>query len=136
MPLCLIAEDNPVNWMIMQNQMKKLGFEIVLCKNGREALNFCTTQRLPDMILLDGYMPEMDGIEFLERFRALPGQEGVYIVFCSSSLEREDIERALTIRADCHYPKPIRNEQLLEAIESWQKRIAVSGHAALAEKKG
>lgn len=116
MKTCLIAEDNPVNWMAAQNICKKLGFETFVCENGRDALTHCEQRGLPDLIVLDGYMPEMNGLEFLHAFVDLPGQEAVLVVFCSSSMERDDIEEALRIRADCHIPKPIDQERLVDEL--------------------
>lgn len=107
---CLIVEDNPVNWMIMQNQLKKLGLASTVCSNGREALDYCASHPLPPLILLDGTMPVMDGITFLKHFCKLPGQRTTVVVFCSSSLDLPDVQKALEIRADCHFPKPLTPE--------------------------
>lgn len=116
MRICLIVEDNPVCWMIMQNQMQKLGYSTVLCMNGREALDYCEKFSMPPLILLDGYMPGMDGLTFLREIRAREGGNAPYIIFCSSSMDREDVDEALSIGADCHIPKPLDPEQLIAVV--------------------
>lgn len=122
MTICLIVEDNPLNWRIMQNQCNKLGLQTVVRYNGLEALEYCKKNPMPDLILLDGYMPEMDGISFLRAFRQLPNADIPYIVFCSSSLDRADVAIALDNGAECHFPKPITRDQILYAVKQVELR--------------
>lgn len=126
---CLIVEDNPVNWMIMQNQLKKLGLRADICMDGHEALEYCQKQRIPHLILLDGYMPGMDGITFLKALRAMPGGAAPFVLFCSSSLDRVDVAEALRCGADCHFPKPISREQMLLALEQARIRAGIAADA-------
>jgi two-component system, chemotaxis family, chemotaxis protein CheY len=125
---CLIVEDNPLNWMIMQNQATKLGLQVTVCTNGLEAIDYCKQNAMPELILLDGYMPEMDGISFLREMREMPNGKKPYVVFCSSSLDIADVTRALDIGAECHFPKPITRDQIVYAIKQVEARIA---HPAL-----
>lgn len=119
---CLIVEDNPVNYMVMQNQLNKLGFKTIVAINGKEALNYCFSNPLPDLLLVDGYMPEMDGITFIKAFRELRGNDTSLIVFCSSSVDKVDIEEALRIGANLHYAKPITQEQYHTLIDLIHKQ--------------
>ncbi len=96
----LIVEDNPVNYMIMRNQLEKLGVVAHVCLHGKEAMDYCITHGMPDLILLDGFMPEMDGIAFLSWIRNYPGGDAPYILFCSSSLDKIDVDEALRLGAD------------------------------------
>ncbi len=120
---CLIIEDNPVNYMIMQNQLAKFGLPAVVCIDGQEGLDYCTSQPLPHLILLDGYMPNMDGITFLRKLRALPDGDRPYVLFCSSSMDKISVKDAMVAGADCHFPKPIKNEQMMEVITAVKKRF-------------
>jgi len=122
MTTCLIAEDNPLNWMIMQSQALKLGLHVVVCTNGADALTYCQNNQLPELILLDGYMPQMDGSVFLQHLRQLPGGDMPYVVFCSSSLEQEDVGLVLDQGAECHFPKPITRDQIVYAIKQVEQR--------------
>lgn len=107
----------------MQNQALKLGLQVKVCVNGREALDYCRANPMPELIILDGYMPEMDGISFLKRMRVLPGGERPYVVFCSASLERVDVALALDEGAECHFPKPITRDQIVYAVKQVQNRF-------------
>ena len=119
---CLIVEDAPVNWMVMQNQLAKLGVQATVCTDGQQALIHCQTQPMPALILLDGYMPGMDGISFLKILRAMPGGEKPYVLFCSSSLDKSSVDEALACGADCHFPKPIRQEHLISVLKEVMER--------------
>ena len=120
---CLIVEDNPLNLRIMQSQAHKLGLNVHICTNGVEALNFCRTNPMPPLIILDGSMPEMDGVTFLHHMRALPQGDIPYVVFCSASLERHEVAEALDVGAECHLPKPITRDQLTYAVKQAQNRM-------------
>ncbi len=122
----LIVEDNPVNWMIMQNQLSKLGLQPFICHNGLEALEYCKKQLMPDLLLVDGYMPVMDGIEFIKQLRKTKGGDKPYIVFCSSSLEKEDIAVALELGANMHLPKPVDMEELSKIVSELKNSKTVS----------
>lgn len=129
---CLIVEDNPVNYMIMQNQMAKFGLRADICENGREAVEYCRAFGMPQLVMLDGYMPEMDGLDFLKWLRAQPDGEKSYVLFCSSSLERVSVADAFAHGADCHFPKPIRPEQLQQVMDALKQRFGGSSACMLA----
>ncbi len=125
----LIVEDNPVNYAIMRNQLLKNGARPDMCMNGREAMDYCIAHGMPDLILLDGYMPEMDGIAFLKWIRNYPGGDQPYILFCSSSVDKIDVQEAMRLGANIHLPKPIRQEDLAAVI------AAVTGHIREARQR-
>ncbi len=122
MTTCLIVEDNPLNWMIMEKHAAKLGLDVSVCVNGVEALNHCNSHPMPELILLDGSMPEMDGISFLKHMRALPNGNKPYVVFCSSSLDHDEVRLALEVGAECHFPKPISGDQIAYALKQIEYR--------------
>ena len=77
----LVAEDNPVNQQVIARLLARLGHEVALAGNGREALEAMTRDRF-DAVLMDVQMPEMTGFEAAEAIRrAEPAADGV----CRSS---------------------------------------------------
>lgn len=110
MTSCLIIEDNPVNWMIMKNQASKLGFQTQVCDNGVEALRHINEHGMPELILLDGFMPEMDGLTFLEHFSQFSDKAQALVIFCSSSMDKPDVDKALASGAHQHFSKPLQPE--------------------------
>ena len=98
MKSCLIVDDSRVIRKVARNIMEDLGFEAEEAENGQVALEACQ-KRQYDAILLDWYMPVMNGIDFLRAMRA----EGVYAAGPSGSVVLpvdERIESKRTIHVD------------------------------------
>lgn len=99
----MLVDDNEVDLKINSKiiTISKLFNEIILCKSGEEALIYLNTHidqedRLPDFVLLDIQMPEMDGFEFLEVFAKFPRSltDKCLIAILSSTLDFGDIKKA------------------------------------------
>ena len=59
----LIAEDEKINYFLLQTMLKKMDYEIIWARNGLEAITICMDHPEIDLILMDIKMPVMDGIE-------------------------------------------------------------------------
>ncbi len=99
----MLIDDNEVDLKINSKiiTISKLFDEIILCMSGEEALSYFNDHldnepALPDFILLDIQMPEMDGFEFLEYYKQLPKSvtEKALIAILSSTLDFGDIKKA------------------------------------------
>jgi len=99
----MLIDDNEVDLKINSKiiNISKLFDEIIICHSGDEALTYLNKhiddeQNLPDFILLDIQMPEMDGFEFLEIFKKFPDRlkEKCLITILSSTLDFGDIKKA------------------------------------------
>ncbi len=99
----MLVDDNDIDLKINSRiiSMTKLFDEIILCQSGEESLAYLNTNandshKLPDFILLDIQMPEMDGFEFLEIYKNLPKNlsENCKIAILSSTLDFGDIKKA------------------------------------------
>lgn len=98
----MVIDDNPVDLYIAKKILEKTSFadEILAYNSAIDALQYLRNnngeQALPDVILVDIYMPEMSGFEFMEAYRDLPAELKrhckVYII--SSSIDSKDIRRA------------------------------------------
>ncbi|WP_114792736.1 response regulator [Niabella yanshanensis] len=101
--LILIVDDDYVYKLVTRRMISLCcsNAEIIFAENGREAIDILQgmiqgpSQRLPDIILLDIEMPEMNGWEFLRAFSSLPGQavKDIKIYVASSSIDDLDRER-------------------------------------------
>jgi CheY-like chemotaxis protein len=111
----LLAEDSPVNQIIALHMLKKLGYGAQIANNGLEALQAQERHRF-DLVLMDIQMPEMDGIEATRIIRERwPDGPAIIVV---TSLELESYrEKCLSAGADDIITKPIRKDELHEAIE-------------------
>ena len=68
----LIVEDNPVNARLLALMLHAQGYQTVMTRNGREALATVAETQDIQLIITDYMMPEMDGLEFIVKVRALP----------------------------------------------------------------
>jgi two-component system chemotaxis response regulator CheY len=109
MKSCLIVDDSKVIRMVAGRILRDLNFETAEAEDGRVALDYCI-EKLPDAILLDWNMPNMDGIEFLRELRKLPGGDRPVVVFCSTENDIDHIQQAILAGANEYIMKPFDSE--------------------------
>jgi CheY-like chemotaxis protein/anti-sigma regulatory factor (Ser/Thr protein kinase) len=113
----LLAEDNVVNQKLALRLMKQLGYRADLASNGVEAIE--SVQRQPyDVVLMDVQMPEMDGLEASRHITASwPTGKRPRIVAMTANAMQGDREMCLAAGMDDYLTKPIRVDQLIEALQ-------------------
>jgi PAS domain S-box-containing protein len=121
----LVVEDNAVNQEVACAMLKELGCTLAVAGNGREALD-ALREHAFDIVFMDCQMPEMDGFEAVQRFRrsaaagyATPGD--VPIVALTANALAGDAERCLAAGFSDYLAKPVRREQLDNALARWVK---------------
>ncbi len=100
----LVAEDNPINRVILKEQLEMLGCSVVTAADGREALALFDPERF-DVVLTDINMPQLDGLSLVRQLR----QQGaaVPVIGASANATPEDRERGLVAGMDSYLVKPI-----------------------------
>lgn len=116
----LVAEDNKVNQMVIRETLSKLGHEVHLVGSGKAALEALHQQSYP-LVLMDLQMPEMDGLEATQLIRRQLG-EGPWIVALTANAFTEDRERCLRAGMNDYLSKPVRREELEQAIQRARMR--------------
>jgi two-component system chemotaxis response regulator CheY len=106
---CLVVDDSVVIRKVACRILEEMEFGTAEACDGREALEYCK-RGMPDAILLDWNMPVMDGIEFLNELRALPGGDQVAVVFCTTENDLQHIQDALAAGANEYIMKPFDSE--------------------------
>jgi CheY-like chemotaxis protein len=114
----LLAEDNPVNQVVAVRLLQKLGHNVTLVPNGREALTKLAAENF-DLALMDVQMPEMDGFEATRALRAKEAATGQHIpiIAMTAHAMKGDRERCLKAGMDGYVAKPIRLAELSQVIE-------------------
>ena len=97
MKTCLVVDDSSVIRKVARRILEGMNFEIIEAEDGAEALGKCQ-EKLPDVVLLDWNMPNMDGIQFLRTLRKMPGGDRPKVVFCTTENDVGHIARALPRR--------------------------------------
>ncbi len=123
----LVAEDNPVNQKLITRILERAGHVVTIACNGIEAVATYNAGHF-DLILMDGQMPDMDGLQATEKIRLKEGRMGrrVPIIALTAHALKGDRERFLAAGMDDYLTKPIHQRELFEAIER-----ALEAHATL-----
>jgi len=108
----LVVDDDESIRELVNMALSDEGYEVVMAAEGSLALELIRT-RPPDLILLDMRMPDMDGGEFAEAYRQLPGQRAPLIVLTAA---RDAADRAAQLEADAFLPKPFDLQALLDVV--------------------
>lgn len=117
----LVVEDHPANQKYVQKLFAKLGYDVALASNGREAVGMALTERY-DLIFMDIQMPIMDGIQAsYEILGSLEEHEQPTIIALTGSAEPEIQEQCLNVGMKDIIWKPVKRDQVTEAIIKWQK---------------
>jgi len=109
----LVADDDPIFRILMQRNLQKFGFEVVLAENGSMAAEILTRSDGPRLALLDWMMPELDGPALCRKLRGFHREDGyTYIVLLTSKQSTEDIVAGLEAGADDYITKPCQPGEL------------------------
>jgi two-component system, sensor histidine kinase and response regulator len=115
----LVAEDNPVNQLVVQGMLDKRGYTCDIVANGHEALTQLA-RGVHAAVLMDVQMPELDGIETTARIRANePDDTHLPIIAMTASAMEGDRERFLAAGMDDYITKPLRPDRLDAVLERW-----------------
>lgn len=122
----LVAEDNPVNQVVLRRLLERQHHSVTLAANGREALEAFERQTF-DLILMDIQMPEMDGLQAsVEIRRREQGDAHIPIMALTAHAMSGDRERCLSSGMDGYVTKPIRMADLASEINRLQALAASS----------
>lgn len=120
----LVADDNPLNALVLVSRLEKWGCACVTVENGREALEAAVSQPF-DVVLMDVSMPQMDGLEATRRWRAAeqPADSRLPIVAVTAHSLQADRDRCLAAGMDDFLCKPVNFDELLRIL----RRVAGRG---------
>jgi putative two-component system response regulator len=107
----LIADDQLLNILVLEELCKGLGHDTVKARNGREAVELASTER-PDCILMDVVMPEMDGLQATEQLKKDKDTAHIPVIIITGLDSRKDRLAGIAIGADDFLTKPIDDEEL------------------------
>ena len=116
----LLAEDNYATGETIREYLQSNGYGVTLARDGIAALDQAS-KLLPDIILMDVQMPNMDGLEAMRRLRSDKKFSNVPIVALTARAMPEDLEKCLTAGANRYVSKPVRLHKLLGIIEEQLK---------------
>jgi DNA-binding NtrC family response regulator len=116
-PQILLVDDNATNLQVLYQTLDGHGYRLLAARNGRDALSIAQ-RAVPDLILLDVMMPEMDGFETCARLKADARTSEIAVIFLSALSEASDRVRGLELGAVDFVNKPFQAEEVLARVRT------------------
>ncbi len=116
----LVVDDQPANVKLIAKRLSVSGYEVLTATDGMNGIRIAR-ESVPDVILLDIMMPEMDGYEVIKRLKQEPETSGIPIALLTSLDGTEDKVKGLDAGADDFLTKPVNQIELIARIRSLTK---------------
>jgi DNA-binding NarL/FixJ family response regulator len=113
----LLVDDDPNLVLLVKDYLEFRGYEVIAANNGREALEVLDKD-IPDMIICDVMMPEVDGYGFVADLRKRQDIGWIPVLFLSAKGQSQDRIKGLNLGADVYMVKPFEPEELVAQVES------------------
>lgn len=111
----LVVDDDSVSLKLVKSYLDET-YKVNCVKSGMLALKFLEKQR-PDVILLDCYMPEMNGAQTLQLIRSMPNMKRIPVVFLTGNSERSMVMSCISLHPSGFLVKPVKKEDLLAKLK-------------------
>ena len=119
----LVVDDDPDILELLEYNLQKEGYDVKTAPDGRKAVELGRTF-LPELVLLDIMMPNLDGIEAGRQLRAIPELRQTYILYLTARSEEYSEVAAFDVGADDYINKPIKPRALMSRINALFRREA------------
>jgi DNA-binding NarL/FixJ family response regulator len=113
----LLIDDDPNLILLVKDYLEFRGYNVMTAENGREALDLLDRD-VPDMIICDVMMPEMDGYSLVKHIRDEPRTNRIPVLFLSAKGQSQDRVKGLNEGADVYMSKPFEPEELVAQVEA------------------
>ncbi len=120
----LLIEDDAVLRENTAELLELSGYTIITAPNGKIGVEMAK-DNLPDIIVSDIMMPELDGYGVLKALSNLPQTKYIPFIFLSAKTERQDVRKGMDLGADDYITKPFNEDELVSAIESRLAKVAI-----------
>ena len=121
----LVVDDARTMRLILKQALQKCGFDVIEAASGKEGIEQLAQLATPDVALVDCYMPDMDGLEFVRAVRAAPGHRAMPMVMVTAEEQGELLQQALAAGANDFVAKPFTGEVLRGKLQ--RLGLAVTG---------
>ncbi|MFQ5449374.1 MAG: response regulator [Nitrospinaceae bacterium] len=129
----LIVDDTPANLDLLRKTFQQEGYELSIARSGEVAIKIAP-RFLPDLILLDIMMPEMDGFETCKKLKENPDTQNIPIIFLSAKSALEDIVQGFRVGGNDYITKPFHKEEVLARVQTHLKLYAYMNYYIRSEK--
>ena len=112
----LLVDDEPNIIMSLEYTFKKNNFEVYIARDGQEALDILE-HHVPDIIILDVMMPNVDGYATLEEIKKNDALQHCKVIFLSAKNKESDIQKGLELGAIAYMTKPFSLKKLVDKVK-------------------
>ena len=113
----LLVDDNPTNLQVLFQTLEGVGCKLLIAKNGEMALSIAG-KALPDLILLDIMMPDIDGYEVCRQLKTNRATAGIPVIFLSALGDTEDKVKGLQLGAVDYITKPFQPDEVIARVNT------------------
>jgi len=113
----LVVDDNALNLQLISSLLRTNSYKPVIANSGANALKYLE-QKIPDLILLDIMMPEMDGFEVIKRLKENASYAEIPVIFLTAKSDVTDVVNGFRLGAVDFITKPFRSEEVLARIKT------------------
>lgn len=113
----LVAEDEDANFIYLEQVLNRTGIQIIHAKNGREAIDIFQSGKIPDIVVLDLKMPEMDGFTVLSSIRQ--NFDGLPVVALTAFAMSDEKNKCLEAGFNSYLAKPVKPHDLLNLLAEY-----------------
>ena len=124
-PSILVVDDQPINVQLLKRKLEREGIRVTAAYNGLEALDL-TKKVMPDLILLDVMMPDMDGIEVCQRLQADETTRGIPVIFITARTTKESKLEGLGVGAVDYITKPVDLDETLARVQTQLRFVSIN----------
>ena len=125
----LVVDDEADIVELLTYNLEKEGYKVASAPDGRKGIEVAR-EFLPDLVILDIMMPQMDGIEVGRMLRAMPEMKNIYILYLTARSEEYSEIAAFEVGADDYLTKPIKPRALMSRINAFFRREAQKSDVA------
>ena len=116
-PILLMVDDHPKNLQVLGAILRKFNYNIAVARSGQQAIDFVNTV-IPDLILLDIMMPQMDGFEVCERLKQNEKTADIPIIFVTALDSHQDKLRGFSSGGVDYITKPFHQEEVVARVKA------------------
>ena len=111
----LVTDDSLLNRKLVRDILKSAGHEVTEASDGLEGINKAK-EELPDLILMDIHMPNMDGIAAMKKIREIPGLKETPVIAITAYAMKGDRKKIIDEGFDDYIPKPVSINDLIDKV--------------------
>lgn len=111
----LIVDDEPNILLSLEFLFKKEGYQVLIARDGEEALDIIENQ-LPELIILDIMMPKVDGYQVCTHVKT--HHPATRVIFLTAKSKAKDLQKGLDMGADLYLTKPFSTKEIIAQVKS------------------